>query len=98
MMKRFNFYKAKPILYLTFIFLVLSIQNSGSRTFCTLPGTKRFAGVQDGYHYELWNQYIQGTACMTLGSGTLFSGEWSGIENYLAVVIWDIINPRNTRK
>ncbi len=40
-------------------------------------------GQQDGYDWELWNQYDQGTANMQLlGNGT-FSCEWSGIENVL---------------
>ncbi len=41
-------------------------------------------GTKDGYRYELWNQNSQGTACMTIGDGALFSGEWDGILNYLA--------------
>ncbi|MBN2350733.1 MAG: glycoside hydrolase family 11 protein [Bacteroidales bacterium] len=83
-MKKTNFYKAELTFCLTLIFLVLGIQNSGSQTFCIQAGSDQIAGVQDGFRYELWNQYSQGTACMTLGSGALFSGEWSGIFNYLA--------------
>jgi len=83
-MKKTNFYKAELTLCLTLIFLVIGIQNSSSQTFCTQAGTDRIAGVQDGYRYELWNQNAQGTACMTLDSGALFSGEWEGIQNYLA--------------
>lgn len=64
--------------------LVLSTQKSSAQTMCTKAGTDQVTGVQDGYRYELWNQNAQGTACMTLGSGALFSGEWSGVENYLA--------------
>jgi endo-1,4-beta-xylanase len=83
-MRKTNFYKAELALCLTLIFLVLSIQNSSSQTFCTKPDTDQFTGEQDGYRYELWNQNTQGTACMTLGSGALFSGKWEGILNYLA--------------
>ncbi len=83
-MRKTNFYKAELALCLTLIFLVLSIQSSSSQTFCTKPGTDQVAGEQDGYRYELWNQNAQGTACMTLGSGALFSGKWEGILNYLA--------------
>ncbi|MBN2763115.1 MAG: glycoside hydrolase family 11 protein, partial [Bacteroidales bacterium] len=83
-MKKTNFYQSVPALCLTLIFYVLSIPDSRSQTFCTKPGTDRIAGEQDGYRYELWNQNAQGTACMTLGSGALFSGEWDGILNYLA--------------
>jgi endo-1,4-beta-xylanase len=83
-MKKTNFYKAELALCLTLIFLVLSIQNSSSQTFCTQAGTDRIAGEKDGYRYELWNQNSLGTACMTLDSGSLFSGEWEGIQNYLA--------------
>jgi endo-1,4-beta-xylanase len=83
-MKKTLFYKAELALCLTLIFLVFSIQKSSSQTFCTQAGTDRIAGEQDGYRYELWNQNGQGTACMTLGSGALFSGEWESIQNYLA--------------
>lgn len=83
-MKKANRYKAELALCLTLFFLVLSIQNSSSQTYCIQAGTDRIAGEQDGYRYELWNQNEQGTACMTLGSGALFSGEWEGIQNYLA--------------
>jgi endo-1,4-beta-xylanase len=83
-MKRSNFYKTEVASCLTIIFLVLNIQNLMSQTFCIEAGSDHIAGVQDGFRYSLWNQYSQGTACMTLGSGALFSGEWSGIENYLA--------------
>lgn len=69
---------------LTFILLILSIQNSSAQTYCTTPGNSGVIGEQDGYRYELWNQYGQGTGCLTLGSGALFSGEWDGILNYLA--------------
>lgn len=65
-------------------FLATSIQNASSQTFCTKKGTDQISGVKDGYRYELWNQDSKGTACMTLGSGSSFSGEWSNIENYLA--------------
>ena len=83
-MKKTIFNKAELIIGFTLIFLVLSIQKSGSQTICTEPGTSWIAGVQDGYRYELWNQNSEGTACMTLGSGALFSGEWEDVENYLA--------------
>ena len=83
-MKQTNFYRAKFALCLTLIFSVLSIQNLSSQTFCTQTGTERIAGEKDGYRYELWNQNGQGTACISLGNGALFSGEWNGIENYLA--------------
>jgi endo-1,4-beta-xylanase len=76
--------KAKLSLCLAILFLVPGIQNLFSQTFCTKPGSDQVTGKQDGYRYELWNQNGKGTACMTLGSGALFSGEWSGILNYLA--------------
>jgi endo-1,4-beta-xylanase len=62
----------------------MNIQNLSSQTFCIEAGSDQITGVQDGYRYELWNQNSQGSACMTLGSDALFSGEWSDIENYLA--------------
>jgi endo-1,4-beta-xylanase len=83
-MKRTNFYKTELFICLTFIFLVLGIQKSGSQTFCIQAGADQIAGVQDGFRYELWSQNSQGTACMTLDSGALFSGEWIDIQNYLA--------------
>ena len=83
-MKKTNFYKSGQALWLTLIFFILGNPNTSSQTFCTQAGTERFAGEQNGYRYELWNQNGQGTACMTLGSGALFSGEWEGILNYLA--------------
>jgi endo-1,4-beta-xylanase len=83
-MKKTPFYTAKPTLYLTLIFLVLGIQHAASQTYCSQAGSEGVAGEKDGYRYELWNQNGKGTACITLGSGALFSGEWSDIENYLA--------------
>ncbi|MFA9389986.1 MAG: glycoside hydrolase family 11 protein [Prolixibacteraceae bacterium] len=83
-MKKTGFYQTRLSLSLTLFFFVLSIQQSSSQTFCTKVGTEQFAGEKDGYRYELWNQNGQGNACMTLGDGALFSGEWSGILNYLA--------------
>lgn len=66
------------------IFIVLVFQQSNAQTFCIDSGSDQITGVEDGYRYELWNQNSQGTACMTLGDGALFSGEWSNILNYLA--------------
>lgn len=84
-MKKTNFYRRGLSISLTVIFLFLGVQNSRSQTYCIQPGgSDQITGVQDGYRYELWNQNSQGTACMTLGDGALFSGEWSGILNYLA--------------
>ncbi len=40
-------------------------------------------GTVDGYDYELWNQYGQGTATMDVGSNGAFTCSWSGIENCL---------------
>ncbi len=62
----------------------INIQCSDNQKLCTQPGTDKIAGIKDGFRYELWNQYSQGSACMTLGDGALFSGKWSGVENYLA--------------
>jgi endo-1,4-beta-xylanase len=84
MKQQLNFYKAEMVLCLTLILMVFGIQYSNSQTYCTQPGNGFIAGVQDGYRYELWNQFGQGTACITLDTGALFSGEWDGIQNYLA--------------
>ena len=83
-MKKTNFYKTGLTLYLILSFLALSVQNISSQTYCTNAGTSRFSGEKDGYRYELWNQDSEGTACMTLGNGALFSGEWENVQNYLA--------------
>lgn len=83
-MNRKSFYDTVQKICLAFLILVLTIQRSNSQTFCTSAGTDRIAGEQEGYWYEIWNQNAQGTACMTLGSEALFSGEWNGIYNYLA--------------
>ena len=40
-------------------------------------------GNKDGYDYELWNQWGQGSAEMQVGSDGAFSCSWSGIENCL---------------
>ena len=71
-------------LYLTLFSLIAGFPEVSSQTFCTQNNTSRYAGEQDGYRYELWNENAQGTACMTLGDGALFSGEWNGVLNYLA--------------
>ncbi len=83
-MNTFNFPNVKWSFWIILIWLTLNFQYTRSQTFCTQPGTDRYAGEKDGYRYELWNQNGQGTACMTVDSGALFSGEWAGIQNYLA--------------
>ena len=83
-MKKTKFYKTAQLFCLTWVLGILAFQNSSAQTYCTQSGTERFAGVKDGYRYELWNQNGQGTACMTLDSGALFSGTWMNVENYLA--------------
>jgi endo-1,4-beta-xylanase len=60
-----------------FVFSIF--QGSIAQTYCTSQ-----SGTQDGYYWELWNQDNQGTSCMTLGSGCLFSCTWNGIQNSLA--------------
>lgn len=64
--------------------LILLAQNAYSQEKCIGAGADQQTGTQDGYYWELWNQNSKGTACMTLGAGSSFSGRWSGIENYLA--------------
>ena len=79
-----NLFKAGPVLCFTMILTLLNTGNGSSLTFCTSADTEQITGEQDGYIYELWNQYGQGDACITLDSGALFSGKWKDIENYLA--------------
>ncbi|SHK75946.1 Glycosyl hydrolases family 11 [Reichenbachiella agariperforans] len=83
-MEKASFYRVEKVICLSLIGVLLSIQNLHSQTFCIESGSDQVAGVQDDYRYELWNQNSEGTACMTLGSGALFSGEWDDILNYLA--------------
>ncbi|MDA3931050.1 MAG: glycoside hydrolase family 11 protein [Prolixibacteraceae bacterium] len=84
MIKKTYTYNTKLKLVIALFALVLTMQHSYAQTFCTQDGKDQYTGVKDGYRYELWNQNAKGTACMTIGDGALFSGEWSGIENYLA--------------
>ncbi len=79
-----NFNLNGVVKFFVCIFIVLIVQQSNAQTICIDPGADQKTGVVDGYRYELWNQNSQGTACMTLGDGALFSGEWSGILNYLS--------------
>ena len=67
------------------LFLIVLVMHSvHGQELCIQADTNQITGVKDNYHYELWNQYSKGKACMTLGEGALFSGEWSNIVNYLA--------------
>ncbi len=57
--------------------------------FFVTPVTETFAadqqelGNKDGFDYELWNQWGQGSATMQVGSNGAFSCSWDGIENCL---------------
>ncbi|ULC59304.1 glycoside hydrolase family 11 protein [Flaviramulus sp. BrNp1-15] len=82
-MKKLNFYKIISVLSFTFITLFLGCKDLNSQTFC-IEDSDQIEGVKDGYRYELWNQNAEGTACMTIGEGATFSGEWTNILNYLA--------------
>ncbi len=64
--------------------MVLAFQQVKAQTICIEPESDQETGVEDGFRYELWSQNSQGSACMTLGEGALFSGEWSNILNYLS--------------
>lgn len=70
--------------YFTFTLILLTFQQLSAQEFCINSGADQIAGVEDGFRYELWSQNSQGMACMTLGDGALFSGEWNGILNYLS--------------
>lgn len=76
--------KTRFIFFITITILVFSFQNTRAQNFCIEENADQITGTQDGFRYELWNQNSQGTACMTLGNGALFSGEWNNILNYLA--------------
>ena len=78
-----NLFRRAGIVFV-FVVLVFSSQKLSSQTYCTTEAIDRYAGEKDGYRYELWNQDSEGTACMTIGEGALFSGEWTDVKNYLA--------------
>ncbi len=64
--------------------ILINIDTSISQTLCINQNADQKLGIKDGYRYELWNQNSQGTACMSIDDGALFSGYWNNIENYLA--------------
>ncbi len=66
------------------LMLIVGCQNTTAQEMCIDKSSDQILGKKDGYNYELWNQYSQGVACMTINDGASFSGHWSGIENYLA--------------
>ena len=76
--------KSAPAKLLSLLCFLIVFQYCNAQTYCTETGTDQKLGTQDGYRYELWNQNAQGKACMTLGKGALFGGEWNDILNYLA--------------
>lgn len=84
-MKMNNFYKTALSFSMLLAILIFNVSDLSSQEMCIGSGSSQKRGVKDGYLYELWNQNSQGTACMTLGSGALFSGRWNSIENYLAL-------------
>lgn len=83
-MKKSNHKKFVFFILCLVIFAFQNPQKMYSQTFCTDEATEDITGVKDGFRYELWNQNSQGTACMTIDSGALFSGEWTNVLNYLA--------------
>ena len=83
-MKKYSFCTNGFKMSFILIFVAFIIQSSHSQSLCIQSDSDQIAGEKDGYRYELWNQNSRGTACMTLGAGALFSGEWVDIENYLA--------------
>lgn len=83
-MKTIFSHKNKFHVYFSLIFFFLGIIKISSQTFCIDDKSEQITGIKDGYRYELWNQNAQGTACMSVKKGSLFSGNWSGVENYLA--------------
>ena len=83
-MRKTTLGKAAKALALVLFLSVFGVNNSNSQTYCIDSTSDQIVGVKDGFRYELWSQNSQGTACMTVGSGALFSGKWEGIFNYLA--------------
>jgi endo-1,4-beta-xylanase len=69
---------------LGYFFLFFSEKILNAQKICIENNKDQIIGSTDGFGYELWNQYAKGHSCMTISEGALFSGEWSGIENYLA--------------
>ncbi len=56
---------------------------AGIPTFTTNAADQQQLGNKDGYDYELWNQWGQGTATMDVGNDGAFTCSWTGIENCL---------------
>jgi endo-1,4-beta-xylanase len=83
-MKKNTFQSHVIFWYLQFIILVLISSNVNAQELCVNSSSDQIIGEENGFRYELWNQYSKGKACMTLGKGALFSGQWSDVENYLA--------------
>lgn len=52
-------------------------------TFTSQAADQQQLGNKDGYDYELWNQWGQGTATMDVGRNGAFTCSWTGIENCL---------------
>ena len=72
------------ITLLSFSLLIVIQSGVNAQEYCLEEGTDQVMGEKEGYRYELWNQNGQGKACINIGDGALFSGEWTGILNYLA--------------
>lgn len=45
--------------------------------------TRDATGIEDGYNYELWNQWDKGSTIMELTGNGSFTCSWNGIENCL---------------
>jgi endo-1,4-beta-xylanase len=79
-----HFSKGKNVLFGLLLLLFFIANSLHAQKICIENNKDQIIGLKDGFRYELWNQYAKGHACMTISEGALFSGEWSGIENYLA--------------
>jgi hypothetical protein len=74
------------------------VLNSNVPTFCSDAGKSQFAGEQDGYIYELWNQNGTGTACMTIDSGAFLAASGKTLTTIWRAGVWVTIKRLNIRK
>lgn len=74
----------KPVnSFLAMLMTVTCLFGTSTPTLTADAADQQDMGNKDGYDYELWNQWGQGDARMTVGSNGAFSCSWEGIENCL---------------
>lgn len=74
-----GFFKKIATVTLTTLLTFMSFPSVPS----SFAGQEQMTGTRDGYDWELWNQYGQGSADMTVGDAGTYECSWSGIQNVL---------------